>query len=129
MCLVVLVTSLAVAEPSTSAAAIRVNEWLAPSHEDEKINAIPCIANMCESYYNTKKKKSGALLVVYMQNETEFHDRLLRSLMSRRSYTIHIVNQFALCKQECYGSFNVKAKNYLVVYSYVFEVHAAVQLW
>lgn len=102
---------------------------LQPIRNEHNTSAIACIVELCERYYDTEKKKIGALLVVHIQNATPFHDQLMKTLMERNSYAIDLINQYTHCKEECYFNFVEKAKNYFVAFREFDEVTAALRLW
>lgn len=100
-----------------------------PPAKEELSYSVPCIVKLCKSYFKTKKKITGSLLVVHIQNGTEFHDILLKSLMRKTLYTIDMINQYAFCREECYTNIIEKAMNYFIAFTYLNEIHDAVQLW
>lgn len=92
---------------------------------------VPCIVKMCRNYFSTRKKIIGSLLVFYVKNATTFHDQLAMGLMEKHQYTIDMVNQYSLCTEECYYNhhFIEKAMNYLIIFTFLNEIHDAVYLW
>lgn len=103
-------------------------DTLEPIHHEHNSSAIACIIELCEKYYDSDKKKIGALLV-HIQNVTPFHDQLMKTLTERNTYAIDLINQFTHCKEECYFNFVEKAKNYFVAFRELDEVTAALRLW
>lgn len=100
-----------------------------PPTKEELSYSVPCIAKLCKNYFKSRKKITGSLLVVHIQNGSEFHDHLLKALMNKTLYTIDMINQYSLCREECYLHFIEKAMNYFIAFSYLNEIHDAVRLW
>lgn len=101
---------------------------LEPIQRQRNVSAIACIVELCAKYFHSEKQINGALLVVHIQNVTPFHDTLMKTLMERDRYAINLMNQYAHCKTH-YFNITEKAKYYLVAFSELDEVTAALRLW
>lgn len=93
------------------------------------ISSILCIIKFCEKYFRSEKAVIGSLVIVNVQNTTEFHSELIIMLNEHANYDIGVMTKDATKKHGNPLHVVDKAKNYFVVFNRTSEVNDAINQW
>lgn len=97
-----------------------------PAHND---SSILCIVKFCEKYFRSEKAVIGSLVIVNIQNTTEFHDRFIIILNEKTNYELGVMIKDSRRKHGNPVHVVDKAKNYFVVFKQTSEVTGALRQW
>lgn len=108
-------------------------EYLQLPEEKQNISSILCIIKFCEKYFRSEKAVIGSLVIVNMQNTTEFHgkliDQLVIELNEHANYDLGVMTKDATKPHVPPVHVVDKAKNYFVVFNRTSEVTDAINQW
>lgn len=104
-------------------------ELLALPEAEHNISSILCIIKFCEKYFRSEKAVIGSLVIVNIQNTTEFHSQLIIMLNEKTNYDMGVMTKDARRKHGNPAHVVDKAKNYFVVFSETNEVTDAINQW
>lgn len=93
------------------------------------ISSILCIIKFCEKYFRSEKAVIGSLVIVNVQNTTEFHSQLITMLNENANYDLGVMIKDATKKHGNPLHVVDKAKNYFVVFDQTSEVSDAINQW
>lgn len=93
------------------------------------ISSIACIIKFCEKYFRSEKAVIGSLVIVNVQNATEFHSELITMLNEHANYEMGVMTKDATKPHGNPAHVTDKAKNYFVVFNRTSEVFDAVNQW
>lgn len=104
-------------------------DYLALPEAQHNISSILCIIKFCEKYFRSEKAVIGSLVIVNVQNTTEFHSELITMLNEHANYDLGVMTKDAT--KPHYPPTHVvdKAKNYFVVFNRTSEVADAINQW
>lgn len=104
-------------------------DHLALPEAQHNISSILCIIKFCEKYFRSEKAVIGSLVIVNVQNTTEFHSELITMLNEHANYDLGVMTKDAT--KPHYPPTHVvdKAKNYFVVFNRTSEVGDAINQW
>lgn len=88
MCWSVVIVKVLLAISSSSVMMANGNgmELLASPEAEHNISSILCIIKFCEKYFRSEKAVIGSLVIVNIQNTTEFHSQLIIMLNEKTDY-------------------------------------------
>lgn len=92
-------------------------------------SSILCIIKLCQKYFRSEKRVIGSLVIVNVQNTTEFHSRLITMLNEDADYDMGVMIKDATKKHGNPAHVVDKAKNYFVVCDRMSEVMDALNMW
>lgn len=92
-------------------------------------SSILCIIKFCENYFRSEKAVIGSLVIVNMQNATEFHSELITMLNEKANYELGVMTKDGTKPHVSPAHVTDKAKNYLVVFNRTSEVLDAINQW
>lgn len=127
--LLVSVAVLLAISPSTASAEGNGTELLALPEAEHNISSILCIIKFCEKYFRSEKAVIGSLVIVNIQNTTEFHSQLIIMLNEKTDYDMGLMTKDSRRKHGNPAHVVDKAKNYFVVFSQTDEVTGAINQW
>lgn len=104
-------------------------ELLALPEAEHNISSILCIIKFCEKYFRSEKAVIGSLVIVNIQDTTEFHSQLIIMLNENTDYDMGLMTKDARRKHGNPAHVVDKAKNYFVVFSETSEVTDAINQW
>lgn len=93
------------------------------------ISSILCIIKFCEKYFRSEKAVIGSLVIVNVQNTTEFHSQLISELNEHANYDLGVMTKDATKPHVPPVHVVDKAKNYFVVFNRTSEVTDAINQW
>lgn len=92
-------------------------------------SSLTCIAKFCLKYFHSEKAVIGSLVIVNIQNATEFHSDLITILNEKTNYDISLMTKDATKKHGNTVHVVDKAKNYFVVLNKTSEALDAIEQW
>lgn len=104
-------------------------EYLQLPEAKHNISSILCIIKFCEKYFRSEKAVIGSLVIVNMQNTTEFHSQLVIELNEHANYDLGVMTKDATKPHVPPVHVVDKAKNYFVVFNRTSEVTDAINQW
>lgn len=104
-------------------------EYLQLPEAKHNISSIFCIIKFCEKYFRSEKAVIGSLVIVNMQNTTEFHSQLVIELNEHANYDLGVMTKDATKPHVPPVHVVDKAKNYFVVFNRTSEVTDAINQW
>lgn len=104
-------------------------ELIALPEPEHNTSSILCIVKFCEKYFRSEKAVIGSLVIVNIQNTTEFHDKFIMILNSKINYELGIMVKDARRKHGNPVHVTDKAKNYFVIFKQTSEVIDALRQW
>lgn len=104
-------------------------ELLALPEAEHNISSILCIIKFCEKYFRSEKAVIGSLVIVNIQNTTEFHSQLIIMLNENTDYDMGLMTKDSRRKHGNPAHVVDKAKNYFVVFGETNEVIDAINQW
>lgn len=93
------------------------------------ISSFFCIIKICEKFFRSEKAVIGSLVVVNLQNATDFHSDLILMLNERTNYEMGVMTKDATKKHGNPAHVVDKAKNYFLVFNRTSEVTDAINQW
>lgn len=102
---------------------------LALPEAQHNISSILCIIKFCEKYFRSEKAVIGSLVIVNVQNTTEFHSELITMLNEHANYDLGVMTKDATKPHFPPVHVVDKAKNYFVVFNRTSEVGDAINQW
>lgn len=102
---------------------------LALPEATHNISSILCIIKFCEKYFRSEKAVIGSLVIVNVQNTTDFHSELIIMLNEHANYDIGVMIKDATKPHGNPLHVVDKAKNYFVVFNRTSEVADAINQW
>lgn len=69
-------------------------ELIALPEAEHNISSILCIIKFCEKYFRSEKAVIGSLVIVNIQNTTEFHNQLIIMLNENTDYDMGACGRF-----------------------------------
>lgn len=84
---------------------------------------------MCEKFFRSDKAVIGSLVIVNLQNATEFHSELILMLNEKTNYDMGVMTKDATKKHGNPAHVVDKAKNYFLVFNRTSEVTDALNQW
>lgn len=93
------------------------------------ISSILCVIKFCEKYFRSEKAVIGSLVIVNVQNTTEFHSELIIMLNEHANYELGVMTKDATKPHVPPLHVVDKAKNYFVVFNRTDEVRDAINQW
>lgn len=96
---------------------------------EHNVSSILCIVKFCEKYFRSEKAVIGSLVIVNIQNTTEFHDQFIMILNSKINYELGIMVKDSRRKHGNPVHVTDKAKNYFVIFNETSEVIGALRQW
>lgn len=93
------------------------------------ISSILCIIKFCEKYFRSEKAVIGSLVIVNVQNTTEFHSELITMLNEHANYEIGVMIKDGTKPHGNPLHVTDKAKNYFVVFDKTSEINDAINQW
>lgn len=93
------------------------------------ISSILCIIKFCEKYFRSEKAVIGSLVIVNVQNTTQFHSDLIIMLNEHVNYELGVMTKDATKKHGNPLHVVDKAKNYFVVFNETSEITDAINQW
>lgn len=103
--------------------------YLALPEAQHNISSILCIIKFCEKYFRSEKAVIGSLVIVNVQNTTEFHSELIIMLNEHANYDLGVMTKDATKPHGNPLHVVDKAKNYFVVFNRTSEVNDAINQW
>lgn len=106
--------------------------YLALPEAQHNISSIICIIKFCEKYFRSEKAVIGSLVIVNVQNTTEFHSQLIIMLNEHANYELGVMMKDATNAIRPHGNPKHvvdKAKNYFVVFNRTAEIVDAINQW
>lgn len=103
--------------------------YLALPEAQHNISSILCIIKFCEKYFRSEKAVIGSLVIVNVQNTTEFHSELIIMLNEHANYDLGVMTKDATKPHGNPLHVVDKAKNYFVVFNRTNEVSDAINQW
>lgn len=104
-------------------------EYLQLPEAIHNISSISCIIKFCEKYFRSEKAVIGSLVIVNVQNTTEFHSQLITELNEHANYDLGVMIKDATKPHIPPLHVVDKAKNYFVVFNRTSEVRDAINQW
>lgn len=104
-------------------------DYLALPEAQHNISSILCIIKFCEKYFRSEKAVIGSLVIVNVQNTTEFHSELIIMLNEHANYDLGVMTKDATKPHASPVHVTDKAKNYFVVFNRTSEVGDAINQW
>lgn len=104
-------------------------DYLALPEAQHNISSILCIIKFCEQYFRSEKAVIGSLVIVNIQNATEFHSELIMMLNEHANYELGVMTKDATKRHVPPVHVVDKAKNYFVVFNRTSEVTDAINQW
>lgn len=104
-------------------------ELLELPEAEHNISSILCIIKFCEKYFRSEKAVIGSLVIVNIQNTTDFHSQLIIMLNENTNYDMGVMTKDARRKHGNPAHVVDKAKNYFVVFNQPSEVTDAINQW
>lgn len=104
-------------------------DYLALPEAQHNISSFLCIIKFCENYFRSEKAVIGSLVIVNMQNMTEFHSELVIMLNEQANYDLGVMTKDATKPHVPPVHVVDKAKNYFVVFNRTSEVADAINQW
>lgn len=105
------------------------SEYLQLPEAKHNISSILCIIKFCEKYFRSEKAVIGSLVIVNVQNTTEFHSQLIIELNEHANYDLGVMTKDATKPHVPPVHVVDKAKNYFVVFNRTSEVTDAINQW
>lgn len=68
-------------------------EFLELPEAHHNISSILCIIKFCEKYFRSEKAVIGSLVIVNVQNTTEFHSELIIMLNEHANYDLGVMTK------------------------------------
>lgn len=93
------------------------------------ISSFLCIVQFCLKFFHSEKKVIGSLVIVNLQNGTEFHSELIIALNERTNYEMSVMTKDGTKKHGSPVHVVDKAKNYFVMLNKTSEVYDAIRQW
>lgn len=93
------------------------------------LSSILCIVKLCQKYFRSEKRVIGSLVIVNVQNTTEFQSQLITMLNEDADYEMGVMIKDATKKHGNPAHVVDKAKNYFVVCDRMNEVMDALNMW
>lgn len=103
--------------------------YLALPEAQHNLSSILCIIKFCEKYFRSEKAVIGSLVIVNVQNTTEFHSELIIMLNEHANYDLGVMTKDATKPHGNPLHVVDKAKNYFVVFNRTSEVSDAINQW
>lgn len=106
--------------------------YLALPEAQHNISSIICIIKFCEKYFRSEKAVIGSLVIVNVQNTTDFHSQLIIMLNEHANYELGVMMKDATNAIRPHGNPKHvvdKAKNYFVVFNRTAEIVDAINQW
>lgn len=104
-------------------------EYLQLPEAKHNISSILCVIKFCEQYFRSEKAVIGSLVIVNLQNATEFHSQLIIELNEHANYDLGVMTKDATKPHVPPVHVVDKAKNYFVVFNRTSEVTDAINQW
>lgn len=104
-------------------------ECLQLPQAQHNVSSILCVIKFCERYFRSEKAVIGSLVIVNVQNTTEFHSQLIIELNERANYELGVMTKDATKVHVPPVHVVDKAKNYFVVFNRTSEVTDAINQW
>lgn len=104
-------------------------EYLELPEAQHNISSILCIIKFCEQYFRSEKAVIGSLVIVNVQNTTEFHSDLIIMLNEHANYDLGVMTKDATKYHFPPVHVVDKAKNYFVMFNRTSEVNDAINQW
>lgn len=104
-------------------------EYLQLPEAKHNSSSILCIIKFCEKYFRSEKAVIGSLVIVNVQNTTEFHSILIIELNEHANYELGVMTKDATKPHVPAVHVVDKAKNYFVVFNRTSEVRDAINQW
>lgn len=104
-------------------------EYLTLPEAQHNISSILCIIKFCEKYFRSEKAVIGSLVIVNVQNTTEFHSQLIIMLNEQVNYDLGVMTKDATKPHGNPLHVVDKAKNYFVVFNRTAEIADAINQW
>lgn len=96
---------------------------------EHNVSSILCIVKMCEKYFRSEKAVIGSLVIVNIQNTTEYHSQLIIMLNEQTNFEMGVMVKDSRKKHGNPVHVVDKAKNYFVVFNETDEVLGAIRQW
>lgn len=93
------------------------------------VSSILCVIKLSEKYFRSEKKVIGSLVIVNMQNATEYHTELIIMLNEHTNYELGVMTKDGTKKHLSAVHVVDKAKNYFVVCNRSEEITDAINQW
>lgn len=93
------------------------------------ISSFSCIVEFCLKYFHSEKAVIGSLVIVNLQNGTEFHSDLIIMLNEKTDYEMSVMTKDGTKKHGSPVHVVDKAKNYFVILNKTDEVYDAIRQW
>lgn len=104
-------------------------EYLELPEAQHNISSLFCVIKFCEKYFRSEKAVIGSLVIVNVQNTTQFHSELITMLNERANYELGVMIKDATKPHGNPLHVTDKAKNYFVVFNRTDEVNDAINQW
>lgn len=93
------------------------------------LSSLSCIVKFCLKYFHSEKAVIGSLVIVNLQNGSEFHSNLIIMLNERTNYEMSVMTKDGTKKHFPPVHVVDKAKNYFVMLNKTSEVYDAIRQW
>lgn len=93
------------------------------------VSSFSCVVQFCLKYFHSEKAVIGSLVIVNLQNGTEFHSDLIIMLNEKTDYEMSVMTKDGTKKHASPAHVVDKAKNYFVVLNRTEEVFDAIRQW
>lgn len=97
--------------------------------DTHNLSSLSCIVKFCLKYFHSEKAVIGSLVIVNLQNGSEFHSNLIIMLNERTGYEMSVMTKDGTKKHFPPVHVVDKAKNYFVMLNKTSEVYDAIRQW
>lgn len=104
-------------------------DLIEPPEALHNMSSLLCIVKFCLNYFHSEKAVIGSLVIVNIQNGTEFHSDLIIKLNEETDYGMSLMTKDGTKKHGSPVHVVDKAKNYFVILNRTAEIHDAIQQW
>lgn len=95
----------------------------------QNVSSMTCILKFCEKYFRSEKQVIGSLVIINLQNASEFHSEFIRQMNEGAGYELGVMIKDATKKHGNPVHVVDKAKNYFVILNRTEEVLDALGQW
>lgn len=124
--ILVLVAGLVQWPPCSNAEGIDLIDLPGSTHN---LSSFLCIVQFCLRYFHSERAVIGSLVIVNLQNGTEFHSELIIALNENTNYEMSLMTKDGTKKHGSPAHVVDKAKNYFVMLNKTSEIHDAIRQW